>query len=141
LATFSEHGAPVRAVTFMPDGKSIASAGGNRVCVWSAEDAKLVGELAGFTGEVHALQCHGENILAGSADRTARQFKIADRSLVRSVSEHPAPVLSVASHAASQLMSTGCFDGTVTIINLETGEKVRQFSAVPNSVEAASAAK
>jgi hypothetical protein len=132
LATFSEHGAPVRAVAFQPDGKMVASAGGNRICVWNAEDGKLAGELAGFTGEVHALQCRGESAIAGSADRTVRQFKLADRSLVRSFSENPAPVLSIAWHEAANIVGAGCFDGTVTIVNLETGSRLQQFSAVPN---------
>ena len=89
LATFSEHGAPVRAVAFSPDGKSVISAGGNRICVWNADDAKLIGEMTGFGNEIHSLVCHGESVVAASADRTVRQFKIADRSLVRSFGEQP----------------------------------------------------
>jgi hypothetical protein len=132
LATFSEHGAPVRAISFQPDGKMVMSAGGNRICIWNADDGKLAGEMAGFTGEVHALLCHGESVVAASADRTARHFKIADRSLIRSFGEHPAPVVSIAWHGSSNQVSTGCFDGTVTISNLQTGDKLRQFLAVPN---------
>jgi WD40 repeat protein len=132
LATFSEHGAPVRAVAFLPDGMMVVSAGGNRICLWTIEDGKLAGELSGFTHEVHSLLFGGESIVAASADRTVRQFKVADRSQIRAFSEHPAPVLSLAWHGASNLISTGCFDGTVTIMNLQTGDKLQQFLAVPN---------
>ena len=89
LATFSEHGAPVRAVAFAPDGKSVISGGGNRLCVWNADDAKLIGEMTGFGNDIHAMVCHGDSVVAASADRTVRQFKMVDRSLVRSFSEQP----------------------------------------------------
>jgi WD40 repeat protein len=133
LATFSEHGAPVRAITFAPDSKSVISAGGGRVCVWNADDAKLIGDMAGFSGELHALLSSGESVVGSSADRSARQFKIADRSLVSAFGEHPAPVVSLAWHPSLKLLGTGCYDGTVTIFNLETGEKVRQYISVPVS--------
>lgn len=131
LTTFSEHGAPVRAVSFLPDGKMVVSAGGNRVCIWNAEDGKLAGELTGFAGDVHSLVCQAESIVAGSADRTVRLFKTADRSLVRSLNEHPAPILSLAWHGSSNEIGAGCFDGTITIMNLETGAKLQQFLAIP----------
>jgi WD40 repeat protein len=131
LATFSEHGAPVRAIAFLPDGKMVVSAGGNRLCVWNSDDSKLAGEMAGFTGEIHSVASLGESVVATSADRTARQFKLADRSSIRTFSDFPAPVVSLAWHGSSNLVSTGCFDGTVTVINLQTGDKLHQFPAVP----------
>jgi hypothetical protein len=133
LATFSEHAAPVRAIAFQPDGKLVVSAGGNRICIWNADDAKLAGEMPGFTNEIHSLACQGESVVAGSADRTVRQFKTADRSLVRAFDALPAPVLSLVWHGSSNLISTGCFDGTVSIMKLDTGEKLHQFLAVPSA--------
>jgi hypothetical protein len=134
LATHSEHGAPVRAVAFSPDDKTVISAGGNRMRVWNVEDSKLVGELPGFDNDIYALVTRGESVIATSADRTARQFKLADRTLVRTFNPHPAWVLSVAWHEPSHLISTGCFDATVTVWNLENGEMVKQFAAIPSSV-------
>lgn len=133
LATFSEHGTPVRAIAFQPDGKMIVSAGGNRICIWNPDDAKLAGEMTGFTNEIHSLVCQGESVLAGSADRTVRQFKIADRSLVRSLNEHPAAVLSLVWHGPSNLIGSGCFDGTVSILKLDTEDKPLQLLAIPTT--------
>jgi WD40 repeat protein len=132
LATFSEHGAPVRAIAFQPDGEMVISAGGNRICVWNPDDGKLAGEMAGFANEIHSVVCQGENVVAASADRTARQFKLADRSLTRTFSEHPAAVISLAWNGPSNLIATGCFDGAVSVMNLQTGDKLQQFLAVPN---------
>jgi hypothetical protein len=89
--------------------------------------------MPGFSNDIHAIVVHGESVIAASADRTVRQFKLADRSLVRAFSEQPAPVVSLVRHPASNLVSTGCFDGTVTILNLETGATERQFVAAPDS--------
>jgi cytochrome c/WD40 domain-containing protein len=133
LATYSEHNAPVRAVAFSPDGKIVISAGGNRIRIWNVDDSKQVGEMAGFDNDIHALVSSAESIIASAADRSVRQFKFTDRSLVRSLTEHPAPVVSLAWHVPSHLISSGCYDGTVTVWNLETGAKVTQFVSVPTA--------
>jgi DNA-binding beta-propeller fold protein YncE len=134
LATYSDHKAPVRAVAFAPDGKSVISAGGSGIHVWNVEDSKLLGEMTGFKNDVDALLACGDSVLAASADRSARQFKLADRTLIRSLS-HPAWVVSLAWHEPSHRISTGCFDGTVTVWDLENGAMVKQFLAVPVSAK------
>jgi WD40 repeat protein len=133
LATHSEHNAPVRAVAFAPDGKTVLSAGGNRIRIWNVEDAKLVGEITGFEGDVYALLANGESVVAAAADRTARQFKLADRTPMRGLTDHPAWVLSLAWHEPSHRLSTGCYDGTVTVWNMDDGTKLKQFLAIPNA--------
>lgn len=135
LTTHSEHHAPVRAVAFSPDGKHVFSAGGNQLRVWNVEDSALVAELSGFEQDIHELLIDGESVVAVSADRTARQFKLADRTLIRSLADHPAAVLSLAWHAPSHRIATACFDGTVTVWNLDDGTKMKQFLAVPPAAE------
>ncbi|HEY3391627.1 MAG TPA: WD40 repeat domain-containing protein, partial [Lacipirellulaceae bacterium] len=134
LATHSEHGAPVRAIAFAPDSKSVFSAGGSRIRVWNVEDSKLSGEISGFEHDVNAVIVGGENIFAGSADRTARQFKLADRTPVRSLASHPSWILSLAWHEATHRLSAGCFDGTIAVWDLERGTLVKQFSAFPRAL-------
>jgi WD40 repeat protein len=133
LTTHSEHNAPVRAINFLPDGKSVLSAGGSRIRIWNVEDSKLLGEITGFEHDIYAVVANSESIVAGSADRSARLFKLADRTLVRSLTEHPTWVLSLAWHEASKRVSTGCLDGTVSIWDLEDGTLVKQFLAIPGA--------
>jgi WD40 repeat protein len=133
LATYSEHNAPARAVAFSSDGKSVISAGGNRIRVWNIDNSKQIGEMTGFDNEIHAFVSNGETVVAAAADRSVRQFKFADRALVRSLTEHTAPVLSLAWHEPSHVVAAGCFDGTVTVWNLNDGTKLKQFIAVPPS--------
>lgn len=131
LASNSETGAPVRGAAFAPDGKSVVSVGGNGARVWKIEDSTTIGELLAFHGETQAIVLHGENVLAASADRSVREFKLADRTQVRSLAEHPAWVLSLAVNGPTHRVATGCFDGTVTVWNLDDGAQVTQFRAVP----------
>jgi WD40 repeat protein len=135
LATYSEHNAPVRAVAFSPDGNQVISAGGNRMRIWNVEDSKLVGEFPAFDNEIHTLALSGEKIVGAAADRSARQFTLTDRTLVRSYAEHPTAVFSLAWDKPSQRIATGCFDGTVCVWNSETGTKELQFVSVPGRAE------
>jgi WD40 repeat protein len=135
IATYSGHDKPVEAVAFSPDGKQVISAGGTRVRVWNVEDTNVVGDLAGFTGDVYSLLTASENVLATSADRTARQFTIADRKQVRALADHPDWVISLAWHTASERMATGCFDGSVSFWNLKDGTLVKRFLAIPPGAE------
>ena len=131
LVTHSEHNAPVRDVAFAPDGKAVISAGGNRIRVWNVQDSKLVGEMTGFENDIEALLAGGENVVGASADRSVRQFKLADRTLIRTLAPHPAWVVSLAWHPASHRLAGGSFDGAVTVWDLENGAMVKQFLAIP----------
>ncbi len=131
LVTHSEHNVPVRAVAFVPDGKSVISAGGSRIRVWNVKDSKLVGEMTGFENDIEALLAGGEIVVGASADRSVRQFKLADRTLVRTLAPHPGWVVSLACHQESHHLAAGCFDGSVTIWDWENGTMVKQFLAVP----------
>jgi DNA-binding beta-propeller fold protein YncE/mono/diheme cytochrome c family protein len=131
LASNSETGAPVRGATFAPDGKAVVSVGGNGARVWKVEDSTTIGELPAFQGETQAIVSHGENVFAASADRSVREFKLADRMQVRSLADHPAWVLSLAVNEPTHRLATGCFDGTVTVWNLDDGARVTQFLGVP----------
>jgi hypothetical protein len=131
LATHSGHDAPVRAVAFAPDGESVISAGGGRIRIWNVQTAKLIGELAGFQNDLSALLADSDSVVGVFADECVRQFKLKDRTLVRSLAPDRARVLSLAWHQATHRLAVGCFDGTVAIWNLETKTKLKQFAALP----------
>jgi hypothetical protein len=131
LATHSANDLPVRAVAFAPDGKSVISADGKHVRVWNVLDSKVTGEMTGFQNDVYALLAEGENVVGASADQSVRQFKLADRTLIRELTPHSAWVVSLASHPATQRLAAGCFDGTVTIWSLDSGTMAKQFLAIP----------
>jgi hypothetical protein len=130
LATYSRHKLPVRAVTFAPDGKSVISAAGPQIHVWNVQDSNSVGEMTGCKDEVTALLTCGDNVVAGSADRRVRLFKLKDRTLVRTLKQI-ASVMSLACNEPTHRLATGCFDGTVTVWDLEKGTMLKQFLGFP----------
>ena len=136
LATYSGHGAAVRAVAFMPDGNKVISAGGGKVRVWNIEDSKLIGEMAGFGGDVYSLVSNEETLIATSADRTAQQFNLSDHKQTKIFADHPDSVLSITWDPSSGRICTGCFDGAVSIWNLKEGTLLKRFIAVPPGPEA-----
>ncbi len=135
IATYSGSNKPVEAVAFSPDAKLVISTSGNLVRVWNVEDSKVVGDMSGFGAEVFALQADAESVIAASADKSVRRFTLADRKQSLAITDHPHSVLSLAWHVASKRIGTGCFDGTVSLWNLEDGALLKRFVAVPPEVE------
>jgi WD40 repeat protein len=131
IATHAEHNVPVNAVVFAPDGKLVITAGANKIHVWNALDGKLIGEIAGFEKDIYALAIAGDSVIGAAADQTVRQFKLADRSLVRALSPNPAWAVSLAVQPATHRVLAGCYDGSVVVWDFEKGSIVKQFTAIP----------
>ena len=137
IATYSGSTNPIESVAFSADAKQVISATGRIVRVWNVEDSKVVGDMGGFGGEVFALQADAESVIAVSGDKTARRFTLADRKQNLAMSDHPNWVLSLAWHAASKRVATGCFDGAVSLWNLEDGAMLKRFVAIPPAAKSA----
>jgi WD40 repeat protein len=137
IATYSGSDQGVEAVAFSADAAQVISASGNHVRVWNVADAKLVGELPGFAAAVFALQSDSVSVIAASADKSVRRFTLADRKQSLAITDHPNWVLSLTWHAASNRISTGCFDGTVSVWSLEDGALLQRFVAIPPVAEMA----
>ena len=131
VATFNEHTEGVLDAIFSPDEKQIVSAGKDKqVRVWKIDDLKQQRNI-GFGGEVFDLATVGEQTFAvAAADRTARVigFDGNERRKFEKLSDW---TLCVAATPDGKALATGCYDGTVTLWNLETGEQIRSFPAMP----------
>ncbi|GIW94135.1 MAG: hypothetical protein KatS3mg110_2176 [Pirellulaceae bacterium] len=131
LVTYSGHNQPVRGVAFHPDGKQVYSSGAdNKIHRWNIADGKKAAE-ASLGGEVYRLVVCGDMLVATSADRTARLYKLDNLEQIRSLSGHGDWVLSAAAHSASRRLATGAFNGEVRVWNLDNGELVKSFVASP----------
>ena len=137
ITTYSGSNKPVEAVAFSSDAQQVISTSGNLARVWNVADAKVVGDLSGFGAEVFALRTDAESVIAASADKSVRRFTLTDRKQSLAITDHPDSVLSLAWHAASKRIGTGCFDGTVSVWNLEDGGLLKRFVAVPPGTETA----
>ncbi|MGE0756496.1 MAG: c-type cytochrome domain-containing protein [Pirellulaceae bacterium] len=131
VVTYSGHGQPVRGIAFHPEGKEAYSSGGdNKIHRWQLADAKKTAEI-GFGGEVYKLVCDSESLVAGSADKTVRQFQAKTHSQVRQYPGHADWVLSVAYSLKAKRIASGAFDGVVRVWNAEDGKAVSTFLAAP----------
>ncbi len=137
LLTHSEPTAAVRGVAFASAGKSVINAAGNRLVVWNVEDGKLIGEMPAFDGEIYAMSVAGDFVFAAALDRTVRQFKLADRSLVRTLTLPASWAVSLARNIPSHRLAAGGSDGSITIWDFETGGLVKQFVAIPLAAKVA----
>lgn len=132
LITFSGHGQPVKGVAFQPDGAEVFSSGAdNRILAWKAADGAKTADIASFGGEVYKLETGGPFFFAASADKSARQFALKERTQVRSYAGHQDYVLSTAWHEGAHRLATGGFDGEVRIWNTDDGVQTAAFVAAP----------
>ncbi len=136
LATYSGHGNAVFAVAFAADGKSVYSAGGDkRIHVWSVATGKQTavvgGGSGGVGGELLAMALIGGRLFSGSADRTAREYKVADLTLAKNFDGHKDCIYGLSYSEPTQRLATGSFDGEVRIWNVDDGKAVLNFFAAP----------
>lgn len=120
-AVVLKHEGWVAAVTFSPDGKTLASAGAdNLVRFWDVGTWKPNGVLQGHTDCVSAVAYSpdGNLIFTGSFDGTAKAWDPETRKVQASSNEHRGAVLAVRGFPALRgvVMFTAGVDGTIRLV-------------------------
>jgi len=121
--------APVNAVTFSPDGNTLATAGSDRTTrLWDLTDRTApqpLGEpLTGHTGPVRsvAFSPDGNTLVTAGDDRTVRLWDLTDRTAPQPLGEpltgHTGPVRSVAFSPDGNTLVTAGSDGTARLWDL-----------------------
>jgi WD40 repeat protein len=142
LVTFPAHNEVVYGVSFSPDGTQVLTAGrDNKIRVWNPANAQQIREIAGFGAEVyHVVVTPDGRIFSCSADKQAREHKLADGAAVRAFPGHADWVYSVAFNPATKKLVTGSWDGEVRIWNADDAKGLVTFTAAPGYVAPAAAA-
>lgn len=143
LVTFPGHSEVVYGVAFSPDGTQVLTSGrDNRVRAWNPTNAAQVREIGGFGGEVYRVVVTPDGrLFTCSADKTAREHKVADGAAVRSFAGHQDWIYSVAFNPATKRLATGSWDGEVRVWNAEDAKGMTTFVAAPGFKSPMTAAK
>lgn len=132
LVTYPGYGDQAYGIAFSPDGKQAYTAGrAKSIHVWNLENGEKAHDIGGFGHEVYKLRLAGDRLYAASADKTARRFKLEDRSQEQAFQGHAEWIYSLAVCEATSRLATGGFDGEVRIWNTADGSEVAKFRAAP----------
>ncbi|MEI6233377.1 MAG: c-type cytochrome domain-containing protein [Planctomycetota bacterium] len=130
VSTYREHTGPLYAVAFAPGGKEIISAGREKqIQQWSAADAKKVRTLD--EPDVLKFAVGEKTIFLGGANKRLRQFDYAGAESKISFAPLTDWIYAVAVHSGTKRVAVGCYDGTVSIFNLDDGKAVTTFIPSP----------
>ncbi|MBA2451374.1 MAG: hypothetical protein H0V51_25440, partial [Chloroflexi bacterium] len=131
LLTYLRHEAAVWAVTFSPDGKTLASAGDDgSIRLWDATTGQTIGQplrADDYTFKTVAFSPDGKLLAAGAGDNAVRLWDTASGQPVgRPLTGHTGGIASVAFSPDSRLLASGSLDRTIRLWDPTTGQSVGQ---------------
>ncbi|MBD2529526.1 serine/threonine protein kinase [Nostoc flagelliforme FACHB-838] len=129
--TLPGHENSVLSVAVSPDGKTIASSGGNRtIKLWDLATGKQISSLNGHFQQVNVIKISpdGKLLVSASDDNTIKIWNLATRKQIRTLEGHSDSVHALAISADSQTLVTGSDDNTIKIWDLATGEQIRTLT-------------
>lgn len=134
----------VKAVTFSPDGKLLASCGvdtDSEIRLWDVSNGKLIGRLSPDDEKwniatVLAFAPDGKSLVSGYREGGLGVWELATGKQVLLTKRHEQGIQSIAISPDGKLLATGSADGTIRISNLDMN---KQQLGLSESIEPPSA--
>jgi WD40 repeat protein len=118
------HTDEVRTLVFFPDGRTLASGGGDRTLrIWDAKAGKCLHVLDEHRGAINCLAVSpdGKHLVSGGKDGLPLLWRITANPLAIALDGHNAAITSVAISPDSQWLATADHEGALQLWNVEHG--------------------
>jgi dipeptidyl aminopeptidase/acylaminoacyl peptidase len=117
VRTLNGHAWEVTSVSFSPDGRLLASGGGDGIKLWRVSDGSLVRILRGHRGFVTSVSFSpdGRLLASGSWDGTIRLWRVADGALRQTYNQETFGAFSIQFSSDGRLFGYGRADATVVV--------------------------
>jgi WD40 repeat protein len=134
------HTGPIRTGAFDPRGRFVATVAQNRkgrehVRLFRV-DGRLVRVFAPRGMKSVAFSRDGRYLAAGSADKTARVWRVRDGRLIRTLAPHNDDVVALSFDPRGEFVATGSNDGGVRVWEVSSGARTFFFPGHTNPVVA-----
>ncbi|HEY2953292.1 MAG TPA: c-type cytochrome domain-containing protein, partial [Verrucomicrobiae bacterium] len=132
----------VNALRFTPDGKTLATGGGEptrggEIKLWQVSDGKLVKEFKNVHSDaVFALDFtpDGKYLASGAADKFARVVEVASGKVVKAFEGHTHHVLGVSWKRDGRTLATAGADNVIKVWDLVSGERRKNVEGFSKEV-------
>lgn len=134
----------VTALDFSPDGKRLASGGGEpsrsgEIKIWNVENGQLIlGFKEPHSDTVFGLDFSpdGQTLASCAADRFVKVWNAADAKFIRSFEGHTHHVLGVSWRADGRLLASSGADAAIKVWDARTGDQARTIAGYTKEVTA-----
>jgi WD40 repeat protein len=130
LMTLSHPGGVVASVTFLSNDTYLASGGSNSIMLWDTISGAAVRTYEGHTATVCCLAVSpklSRIFISGSTDASIRVWATTSTECLLVIQCHSGPVHSVALLPDGSQILSGSEDGTITLFDRITGDKLEVF--------------